>query len=79
MSAAVAAIELATLFSPILRGQRLGAGSRWAILVHEPGRDLDGWSAPSSLPTTAQGTALRAGAWGEQAREQIAGFLRDDV
>jgi pimeloyl-ACP methyl ester carboxylesterase len=28
----------------VLRGERYGeAGERWAILVHEEGRDLDGW------------------------------------
>ena len=38
-----------------------------------------GWSLLSSLPTTEQGTALLAGAWGGQAQEQNAGFLRDYV
>jgi pimeloyl-ACP methyl ester carboxylesterase len=27
----------------VLRGQRFGAGERWAVLVHDVGKDLDGW------------------------------------
>jgi pimeloyl-ACP methyl ester carboxylesterase len=29
--------------TPVLRGQRFGAGERWAVLVHGEGKDLDGW------------------------------------
>jgi pimeloyl-ACP methyl ester carboxylesterase len=29
--------------SIVLRGQRAGEGDRWAVLVHDEGRDLDRW------------------------------------
>lgn len=35
-----------------------------------------GWTMLSTIPTAEQGTALLAGAWGGQVREQIASFLR---
>jgi len=37
-------LEIRVPAGPVLRGQRYGeAGERWAILVHEEGRDLDAW------------------------------------
>jgi pimeloyl-ACP methyl ester carboxylesterase len=36
-------VEFAGPGEVVLRGQRFGAGDRWAVLVHDVGRDLDGW------------------------------------
>ena len=36
-------VEFAGPGKVILRGQRFGAGDRWAVLVHRVGSDLDGW------------------------------------
>ena len=36
-------VEFAGPGNVILRGQRFGAGDRWAVLVHRVGSDLDGW------------------------------------
>jgi pimeloyl-ACP methyl ester carboxylesterase len=37
-------LEIETLERRVLRGQRWGVlGERWAVLVHEEGRDLDAW------------------------------------
>jgi pimeloyl-ACP methyl ester carboxylesterase len=40
----VVPLEIQTPERRVLRGQRWGAlGERWAVLVHEEGRDLDAW------------------------------------
>ncbi len=37
-------VEIEVPAGPVLRGERYGeTGERWAILVHEEGRDLDAW------------------------------------
>ena len=36
-------IEFAGPDEIVLRGQRAGDADRWALLVHDEGRDLDGW------------------------------------
>jgi pimeloyl-ACP methyl ester carboxylesterase len=38
------AVEHRLSWGPVLRGQRLGAGHDAALLVHEPGSDLDAWA-----------------------------------
>ncbi len=37
------AVEFGGPLTPVLRGQLSGAGERWAVLVHDVGKDLDGW------------------------------------
>ena len=36
-------IEFGGPTTPVLRGLRFGSGERWAVLVHDEGRDLDAW------------------------------------
>lgn len=42
-AAAARAVEIPTADGVILRGLLLGEGERWAVLVHDLGRDLDAW------------------------------------
>ena len=52
---AVAQLEIPTPGGPVLRGQRRGEGAHRAILLHEPGTDLDAWAA---LPALLAGADL---------------------
>jgi pimeloyl-ACP methyl ester carboxylesterase len=38
-----AAVEISLRDEPTVRGHRYGQGHRWAVLVHDEGRDLDSW------------------------------------
>src|SRR5439155_21095489 len=40
---AAEAVEFPVPGGGVLRGQRLGGGERWVLLVHEVGGDLDAW------------------------------------
>ena len=55
---AVVAGEIPTPVGPVLRGQRRGDGPHRAILVHEPGTDLDAWGALPSLLAAADLTVV---------------------
>jgi pimeloyl-ACP methyl ester carboxylesterase len=37
------AVEFSPRDAPTVRGNRYGQGRRWAVLVHDEGRDLDSW------------------------------------
>jgi len=43
----------------VLRGQRYGEGSRWVILVHDTGEDLDAWQ-PLVRPLVREGYSVLA-------------------
>jgi pimeloyl-ACP methyl ester carboxylesterase len=47
----VISVEFAAPGGIVLRGQRAGEGDRWAVLVHDEGRDLDGWRPLTSWLT----------------------------
>jgi len=43
VSVKIVAVEFSTADQLVIRGQRQGHGSRWTILVHDEGKDLDSW------------------------------------
>ena len=43
----------------VLRGQRYGEGSRWVVLVHDTGEDLDAWQ-PLVRPLVREGYCVLA-------------------